>query len=280
MTAEQVGITADGIDALLAISLSKKFCPLGRTVVCRHRTNRDRHGVFRFGCGAWDCKICGRWKRLKVGRHYAGHLLAEGSPVVEVRCTWDQLPALKRRLQRAGLKWLRVGSQGQSIHVLYCDPAADGKRPDVYATPEAAVERLGFLLRNAHTPRRGQRIRPVGACQEWAMKSGWSAWERVAVGKPVELDPVQQAIAGLNLTPKAHGADGNRQWAVTVSVSLDKVPDLHSALLNALCPPKGDAAGVSHLADGPSGAKDPLSATAKRAGLVEHNPDVRALLPC
>lgn len=245
MQAEQIEITGETIDGALDIALSKKRCPHGRTLWLARRGDPLRQCVCRVGCGSWECRICGQWKRLKAGRHFARKFVAWDGPIYETAYAPADWSAVKRKAQRSAGQWVRVAVDAERGVIFSTSPL--NARSVRHADLMAAVRRLGVVLRAVVPTRKRKNVRPVSSSVGWKIGEQPGQYERLAVVAAREAEPLAEHLKRQGITGKLYGPSGGRQFALAFRVPEAGAAALVDSLRAVLLPVRVSAAGLSHF---------------------------------
>jgi hypothetical protein len=210
------GSAQDEVRRLLDLPPVAGFCTHGSPAVHLRGLRRpDSRAVMRFSCKSWACRVCSARKLEEAGVHFGIKLLLAEGVLFEKATDPEEWRSHKRRLQRLGASWVRVGSVGQAGVILGCHPAPMGR---ALSDRALAVKRLGEALRALRPLWSKVRSRPIGSSRDWKLPRRARNYESlgwIRLSSPEELTALLRT-QGIEATVRHN--QGGRIWDVLFSV--------------------------------------------------------------
>jgi hypothetical protein len=179
----------------------------------RSRRDRSLALVPCRACGRWTCPVCFYRQRHAKAVHYAGRLLAAGSPITVLVVEEPAWGSLRKSLQRAKGNYLRVEAR-PGLFIVFTTAATSGGE---VLSPEDAVRRLVEVLLTLGPRRRAQRGKPLlRSSRAWTPpRKAKGEWERVGRVKARDPERVLELLQGRGLDPEVQDPPaGGAEWVV------------------------------------------------------------------
>lgn len=226
----------DRIEALLGLPPMRGWCNAGRTAHLESVQNPRQQRLTRFSCGAWFCRVCSARKRMSAGQHYAMQLLLADGVLFERSYQpheWDAIRQAFVRSKRGPVSWVKIGSADQPGVIIGCSPAPEGWT--VFTDREAAVVRLGELLRNMMPVRTGKHCKPISCSRDWTPPKKPKRYRLLRWVRVSEPEPILRALDAVGIQGKARQHNSSGVWDVTFEVPDGWNEAQRDALVSQIC---------------------------------------------
>lgn len=148
------------------------MCPRGSLAVCASTVSAVA-AHFRRDCDCWSCRTCRR-KIIDDNIFLLTNHFEKSGMVYVIRGTAAEWSAVRQRMRRAGVAWVKIW-QSDATWTVYAD--GDAARGGMWLDPSKALRDADTLLNAIRRPAGFLgRFMPVSTCREWRKARKASKW--------------------------------------------------------------------------------------------------------